>query len=470
MKNVTNDLESILLEGNSAMVGDDGEWTNFLPSARRTALLALSKYGKGCVQPILDILNSTTLQNPASQVLLDILIKLIPTRQTHFELILTSILPNWEEKLGGNPQVPLPEEFTEASLIARQAELKYPKGFFDILIQASESDSINVALYALKAIEKVGEPILHKQCLKLFNSSNNVIKKKALITASRTSSFIPFSEYEDFVKKAFDDKFSNSEKALLYESILVTRKEGEKFQLLDMQNELIPMINESSEILNFFLDAAKPDMYSFIQENLDKDTMGKMPESTLRRIIRATSLDVSLRQYASKIVYNSDAYNLSLMRSKYGLIAHRNSSATGAFVGHAGIFIDDGKNLIDCTIDRGHNAVQEISFDKWKDGKKCWGIREDDGHPVDLNKAVNRAKEIDSWRTEYDGAHNNQKGKWFKGASCAPKYWEADCVGFTEHCYEFAGGNPTPNELETGAGWPLTPREQRDNMRKIFDC
>jgi hypothetical protein len=53
---------------------------------------------------------------------------------------------------------------------------------------------------------------------------------------------------------------------------------------------------------------------------------------------------------------------------------------------------------------------------------------------------------------------------------CGPEYWEADCVGFTEHCYEYAGGNPTPDEFETGAGWPLTPREQRDHMELVREC
>jgi hypothetical protein len=35
-----------------------------------------------------------------------------------------------------------------------------------------------------------------------------------------------------------------------------------------------------------------------------------------------------------------------------------------------------------------------------------------------------------------------------------------DCVGYGEYAYEAAGLNPTPDDQETGLGWPLTPAEQ----------
>ncbi|MDQ7772430.1 MAG: HEAT repeat domain-containing protein [Elusimicrobiales bacterium] len=37
-----------------------------------------------------------------------------------------------------------------------------------------------------------------------------------------------------------------------------------------------------------------------------------------------------------------------------------------------------------------------------------------------------------------------------------------DCVGYSEYAYEQAGLNITPDEQETGWGWPLTPAEQYD--------
>lgn len=82
---------------------------------------------------------------------------------------------------------------------------------------------------------------------------------------------------------------------------------------------------------------------------------------------------------------------------------------------------------------------------------------------------MNTAKQIDSWRTGYDSGHLHQKGKWIKGVFCRAKYWEADCVGFTEHVYEVAGGDPIPRDEEKKS-WFLTPKQQSDNMTKVMDC
>lgn len=49
----------------------------------------------------------------------------------------------------------------------------------------------------------------------------------------------------------------------------------------------------------------------------------------------------------------------------------------------------------------------------------------------------------------YSDSHFTQKG---------PE--DFDCVGYTEYAYEAAGLNPTPDNMETGWGWPLTPAEQ----------
>ncbi|HOI42209.1 MAG TPA: HEAT repeat domain-containing protein, partial [Elusimicrobiales bacterium] len=52
---------------------------------------------------------------------------------------------------------------------------------------------------------------------------------------------------------------------------------------------------------------------------------------------------------------------------------------------------------------------------------------------------------------EYSDSHLSQKG---------PDAF--DCVGFSEFAYEEAGLNITPDEQESGWGWPLTPAEQYD--------
>lgn len=53
---------------------------------------------------------------------------------------------------------------------------------------------------------------------------------------------------------------------------------------------------------------------------------------------------------------------------------------------------------------------------------------------------------------KYGVTHLFQKG---------PKTY--DCVGISEYAYESVGLNPTPDKLETGWGWPLTPAEQFAN-------
>ena len=59
------------------------------------------------------------------------------------------------------------------------------------------------------------------------------------------------------------------------------------------------------------------------------------------------------------------------------------------------------------------------------------------------------------------GREMGAKGYTYNNSHFAPKGpKEFDCVGYTEYIYEQAGVNPTPDDFETGLGWPLTPWEQ----------
>ena len=147
-----------------------------------------------------------------------------------------------------------------------------------------------------------------------------------------------------------------------------------------------------------------------------------------------------------------------------GNLVHRRSSVPvfGAIVGHAAVVVS-AKNVIDCSVGRGRTAVREITFEEFKDEEEFWGERELQGATSEQkSKVVARAREIASWATEYDDAHNNQKGKVFNQGQ-QNEYWEADCVGFCEHCYEHAGLNIVPNE-----GVILTVPAQRDAMRRVL--
>ena len=130
-------------------------------------------------------------------------------------------------------------------------------------------------------------------------------------------------------------------------------------------------------------------------------------------------------------------------------------------VGHSGIFggteLMDGKLVVviyDCVPDtfQPYGGVRRIY--SWKDFTHqnkypYYGNRVSKVRPT----AAQRKKIILAAKAKlglhYSDTHFQQKG---------PDLF--DCVGYTEYAYEAAGLNPTPDEQETGWGWPLTPAEQ----------
>jgi hypothetical protein len=146
-----------------------------------------------------------------------------------------------------------------------------------------------------------------------------------------------------------------------------------------------------------------------------------------------------------------------------GNLVHRRASIPvfGSIIGHAGIVVAADR-VIDCSVGRGRRAVQEISLQQFINGEEFWGERELPGvTPQQKSRIVARAREILLWPTEYDDAHNNQKGKWFNEGT-SNRYWETDCVGLCEHCYEHVGLDIVRKE-----GTPLTVTSQRDSMRLV---
>jgi hypothetical protein len=147
-----------------------------------------------------------------------------------------------------------------------------------------------------------------------------------------------------------------------------------------------------------------------------------------------------------------------------GNLVHRRSSIPifGAIIGHAGIVVGADR-IIDCNTERGRVSVREVSFDDFVSGEEFWGERElPEATSGQKSGIVARARQIASWATEYDDAHNNQKGRVFNQGQ-PDEYWEADCVGLCEHCYEHVGLDIVSNE-----GIFLTVPEQRDAMRRVL--
>ena len=130
-------------------------------------------------------------------------------------------------------------------------------------------------------------------------------------------------------------------------------------------------------------------------------------------------------------------------------------------VGHAGIYsgteVKDGKIVVviyDCVPDnfKPYGGVRKIfSFYNFTHHTiyAFYGNRVPTVRPTAEQREKIIAAAAGAVGHEYNDTHFTQKG---------PVTF--DCVGYTEYAYEAAGLNPTPNDQETGWGWPLTPAEQ----------
>ncbi len=130
-------------------------------------------------------------------------------------------------------------------------------------------------------------------------------------------------------------------------------------------------------------------------------------------------------------------------------------------IGHAGIYggteIRNGRLevlIYDCVPDnfKPYGGVRKIySFRDFthEDSYPFFGNRVSKTRPTPEQRELVIKAAIAKLGHHYSNSHFQQKG---------PDYF--DCVGFTEYAYEAAGLNPTPDDQETGWGWPLTPAEQ----------
>lgn len=158
---------------------------------------------------------------------------------------------------------------------------------------------------------------------------------------------------------------------------------------------------------------------------------------------------------------------------KTGDLVHRNSDATGGYVGHAGIAAG---NLVSAFVPGRDKDNRALVMTPWEayvvDESLFWGAKRHRNYPAGATGNANEGMILDlknaimammKQKTQYDADHMNQKGKWNGDGA-----WESDCVGWTEHLYEaILKIDFTPNSFEEGLGWPLTVREQRDSENAI---
>ncbi|GAB4031477.1 MAG: hypothetical protein Fur0012_08740 [Elusimicrobiota bacterium] len=129
-------------------------------------------------------------------------------------------------------------------------------------------------------------------------------------------------------------------------------------------------------------------------------------------------------------------------------------------LGHVGLFAGtekkDGKIqavIIDCVPDYFKpGGIRKVSWKHFTHDFRYpyYGNRTTSKKPT-AEQRENMVKKAESMLKPraYSFLHDSQKGP--------DKF---DCVGFVEYIYEKVGLNPTPNDQETGLGWPLTPSEQ----------
>lgn len=470
---IEESVELILNEGEAIGAGHDSAEANFMPGVRQACRDLEHTHGSNLVRPTLNLLNAYDQDNPAIGPLIGTIVRNVRTRQSLYQDAIATLRPEGlSDAERENPQLPRPSEFDLAAKLINTKELKYDNALIALVERALGSTYQGVVYSALRASEAISIESLAEACFKLFQSGSDEIKPAALFSAAQLSCVHP-DRRQDIFNLIYTHDVPSPILAAAFEAALTSLPVPEAQNIVKSdQKDVVDMLAGNPPLIAGLLDlatqqATEKAVQAFHQVGLD-DT----PPTVLRRLARSPFVDEKMRQMSADAVAMSDARDIEVLTDKFSAAVHRNGDITTVYVGHAGLSVSSsGDRIIDCTVGRDPQAVKQISLSEWKAGTSdCWGFRLDKPRLADLAKTVKRAKTIASWRTRYDDNHLNQKGEWFSGSGGGPRFWEADCVGFVEHCYEHAGGNPTRNTYETGAGWPLTVREQRDGMEKIGNC
>lgn len=349
-----------------------------------------------------------------------------------------------------------------------------PPQFGETVIKALQSGIPDVAETAISLAHRVSGADISESVLNIASSEDS---------SSRASALFYLSCYPDLALKAsvVAEKYLRNPNSTTVRTAAFRLVAASKdIDLLRSVSLGLTAVSDVSQLLDVLLDQQSQEHLPEVTRLLSSVNLSDLPDATLRRIRRNDLLPSDVRESAQLKVGEELFARFDRNRDdpRFGCLVHRNSGFSALWIGHAGIYIGDN-DVVHCTTGHDPYAVHRLSIDAWMTGGgDFWGYRRDDNLPDDRRQTVvDRALEICSWETKYDGAHNNQKGEWFE--KCVKRnqigyciryerdYWESDCVGFVEHCFERAGGNPTPDDFESGFGWPLTPREQRDHTEFV---
>lgn len=124
-------------------------------------------------------------------------------------------------------------------------------------------------------------------------------------------------------------------------------------------------------------------------------------------------------------------------------------------VGHVGVYagVENGKPMII----EGWVPVRKAPLEEFAAGWPFYGNYTTLPKPTAAQREQVLKYSLAQLGKAYDYLHSGQKGPL-----------SFDCVGLAEAAYESAGLNPTPDEFETGWGWPLTPTEQYEHTFPNF--
>ncbi|MDO8804926.1 MAG: YiiX/YebB-like N1pC/P60 family cysteine hydrolase [Elusimicrobiota bacterium] len=132
-----------------------------------------------------------------------------------------------------------------------------------------------------------------------------------------------------------------------------------------------------------------------------------------------------------------------------------NSLIEAQTVGHVGVYagLENGKHMVI----EGWQPVRKVQLSTFVGDWPFYGNYTTSPRPTRPQRDM---------ILEYASA---QLGKGFDMSHVAQKGpAKFDCVGLAEAAYEAAGLNPTPDDFETGWGWPLTPTEQYEHTVPNF--
>lgn len=164
------------------------------------------------------------------------------------------------------------------------------------------------------------------------------------------------------------------------------------------------------------------------------------------------ALDKIMIAGQDKEIEAMDVGDILFRKGYFGLL---NPIIKAQSVGHVGVYVgvENGKHMVI----EGWRPIRKISLKKFLNDWPFYG-----NHTTSPKPSIAQRNEIVEYvfaqlGKPFSALHTNQKG--------LEKF---DCVGLAEAAYEYVGLNPTPDEFESGWGWPLTPTEQYESTFQNF--